>query len=527
MNTEIKTIILRFRDLVTEDTIGEHKSIIDKEKYCWWGWWNKPQEKIPFEVFSNLCTQTENGGLEIYLYNSGSMKLYKANCVDICYNNSDKEIGVPEKEKVPSYYLDFKCKCWFKFESISQVENVEDELHKYSYVSVADFFENGIEAFSQYTDKVIYSGLELTHQPRTIWFVRDRKENDQLFEILLYNAKLVNPTNFDDSFTQLSSDDMLWLSDLHFSNGNEHAYGSDEYQKKVNIALKQIRQNSKICPSAMILTGDYAYKADKNEFDKAKEAILGITSESNIYKSNIIMCPGNHDFGFANSDTGIEKLEQKYAMNYSNFYREIVQCSPDNHFCSIKKFITENFCPIEIISINTLTLQQAQYTDENGRKHKFIGMGQVGEDQLNELEERLKKTEDKRYIRILIMHHNLLPVFYKEDPQYDKPYSGLLDAGSVVNFIFRNKIDIVLHGHVHKQYYKILSNVENNEKQECHIIGLGSSGVSDSELVEYNGRMFAIMSVKDRNQFIFNFYKMDMLDNERLIKQINVLINKK
>lgn len=529
MNAKIKTIILRFRDLVTEDTISEHKSIIDKENYCWWGWWNKPQEKIPFETFSHLCSQAENGGLEIYLYDSGSMKLYKANCVGINYNNSDKEINVPtgEETKVPGYYKNYKCKCWFKFKSISQVEMVENELQKYTYVSVADFFENGEEAFAQYNDKVIYSVLELTYQPRTIWFVRDRIETDQCYEILLYNAKAVNPTNFDDSFTQLSSNELLWLSDLHFSKENEHAYKDGEFQKNVNCALRQIKEDSNYCPSAMILSGDYAYKAEKCEFDKAREAIFDITSESNIFKSNIVMCPGNHDFGFANNDTCIEDLKEEYAVNYSNFYKEILQCMPDKYFCSIKKFLTENMCPIEVICINTLTLQQAQYTDENGQKHKFIGMGQVGEDQLTRLAEKLKKTENKKCIRILVMHHNLLPVFYKEDPKYDKPYSGLLDAGSVINFIFKNKIDIVLHGHVHKQYYKILCNVENSERQECHIIGLGSSGVSDLELSEYNERMYAIMSVKDKKQISFNFYRMDMFEKEREIKQIDVVIEKK
>ena len=39
---EFKTVILRFRDLVTENnvTIDRHKDMIDKKGYVWWGWWN-------------------------------------------------------------------------------------------------------------------------------------------------------------------------------------------------------------------------------------------------------------------------------------------------------------------------------------------------------------------------------------------------------------------------------------------------------------------------------------------------------
>ncbi len=42
---EFSTVILRFRDLVTEKdaTIGRHKEIIKNN--VWWGWWNKGNER--------------------------------------------------------------------------------------------------------------------------------------------------------------------------------------------------------------------------------------------------------------------------------------------------------------------------------------------------------------------------------------------------------------------------------------------------------------------------------------------------
>ena len=47
MFVEFQTIILRFRDLVTEtgETILAHDSIIKEKQAVWWAWWNKGNEK--------------------------------------------------------------------------------------------------------------------------------------------------------------------------------------------------------------------------------------------------------------------------------------------------------------------------------------------------------------------------------------------------------------------------------------------------------------------------------------------------
>src|SRR2546429_1983842 len=72
------SMVLRFRDLVAE-TIKEHQAIIQKAGYVWWGWWNKPDERIPrptFEGFSQ--TMAREKYLSIYLIDSGRQLLYDA-----------------------------------------------------------------------------------------------------------------------------------------------------------------------------------------------------------------------------------------------------------------------------------------------------------------------------------------------------------------------------------------------------------------------------------------------------------------
>ncbi|EAN9503902.1 calcineurin phosphoesterase, partial [Salmonella enterica] len=83
-----KTIILRFRDLVTPagETITLHQDIIKSKGSVWWGWWAKADEQCPRE-FNDLKAQiSENNPLEIYLFDSGQLKIYFANLIGISTN---------------------------------------------------------------------------------------------------------------------------------------------------------------------------------------------------------------------------------------------------------------------------------------------------------------------------------------------------------------------------------------------------------------------------------------------------------
>ena len=143
---EFKTVILRFRDLVTENnvTIARHKDMIDKKGYVWWGWWNKGNEKLPFEEFCVLKGEIESKPKYFYLMDSGQEKLYKAECLDIKCSGGDKILS-PELECTPNYYNEQKYYAWFKFDKIEECE--ADEVKNYTYVNVDSLF---VENHSNY-----------------------------------------------------------------------------------------------------------------------------------------------------------------------------------------------------------------------------------------------------------------------------------------------------------------------------------------------------------------------------------------
>ena len=85
MSAYFETIILRFRDLVTEEkgTIRRHQNIISKKDYVWWGWWKKGNEKVPQEEFSLLSVKAKSNPFELYLLDSGQNLVYQATCEGI------------------------------------------------------------------------------------------------------------------------------------------------------------------------------------------------------------------------------------------------------------------------------------------------------------------------------------------------------------------------------------------------------------------------------------------------------------
>lgn len=499
----VKTLILRFRDLAISDTIGEHEKIIDEREYCWWGWWNKPQEKLPRDVLATLNTQAKGSGLEIYLFDSGKKYVYKAECVEIKFSTDESAInlGEAELEKIPEYYRTQKYLAWFKFKSITRIPDKEIEplLNKFSYVHVGSFFAEYRNSFEVFSDKRICSTNELYFQQRTIWFIRDYKEGDKENEINLMSQSIVVPSNYDEFFTQLKSNTILWLSDLHFSE-EYHVHGHSEIDDDdLFTIINQKIEKKVVTPSAIIISGDLTYKAQAKEFDDAEKFIKKMNSIYNIDSYNLAICPGNHDFSFSDdkSDLTIKKTTTVSSEEFRKFYKKIYNCEPSQYFCSIRRFLTKDLVPIEIINMNSVSLQQINIEDEKKETvHSFAGLGYVGKNQIAEIESKLKNTDNSNCIRILVLHHHIVPVLESEEPKIDTSYSLILDAGRVNRFIFDKKISLVLHGHSHKQsYYRLSKDPLFAGGFDCNIVGLGSAGVIPAKLTEGNPNMIALLNV--------------------------------
>ena len=284
----------------------------------------------------------------------------------------------------------------------------------------------------------------------------------------------------------------MWLSDLHFSE-EHHAFIKTETENnslflRVNEALGKENVNL----SAVIMSGDITFKALEDEYKQAEEFIKNLNSVYNLDSSNYAITPGNHDLAFSDnpdkSDSKITKTYPEAKKNFMGFYNRVFGCVPTEELFSIRRFLTPDLTPIEIICVNSCYLQQ--------RKDSFQGLGYVGSNQLEKIKQELKLTNHASPVRILVLHHHLMPVIYKEVPEYDRNYSLTLDSEAVVQFICEHNIKIVLHGHNHKEFYaEVIRKIKGNKKK-FYIIGLGSSGVKDTELSDGRQNMFAVITAE-------------------------------
>ena len=484
---EFETIILRFRDLVTENdaTIARYKDVIKTKGHVWWGWWNKGNEKVPFDEFCVLKGEIEMNPKDVYLMDSGQKKLYKAKCCDIKYSKSDK-ISSPESDYTPDYYNGQKYYEWFQFTSIEECD--VDEVKNYTYVKVDSLFIENSSNYNKFYGKRIYNIMEMIQQNRTQWFVRNYNANDDLdYEIQLLDASFVEPKDFSDKYFETGSDTLLWLSDLHF--------GDDIFkvkmETKTDVTLTKHIENAydnlnKV--GGLMITGDITSYGKPEGFSKAKEFIADLNRNlaRKLISENIIFCPGNHDFTRKEEILG-DRVPERVSEDpdsinaYREFYYSIHHLNPNEYMACGRRLLMSTGKTVEIVALNSLFLQQYK---------NFEGHGFLSDKQLEYVADKMKWKENVQTnsVRIVIMHHHYMPTCLVEQVDVKRPSSVVYDAERLAQWLVKYDIKLLLHGHKHQSFISKIGHFDNsiheiNEKNMKHIyvVGMGGTGACNCE----------------------------------------------
>ena len=522
-----KPIILRFRDLGIEvgQTIERHKRILEKEKAVWWSWWRKGNEKVPETVLSTFKTRAENTPIEIYLLDSWQKKVYKAVCIDIDFcveNEKTVNKSSPAKDLTPEYYRDEKHPAWFKFTSI--VECSYEELYNYSYVIEKDLFIDPDTDYSMFDGKRIYSMKELIQQNVSMWFVREYDDEDPVHEIILQNASIMEPFDFSQSYYELKSNELLWLSDLHCS--GESAVPIIRSDKEGETPLSNRIEELKDI-GALLISGDITNCGKEEGFDIAEKLLgeLNGNVRHPLSSETILFCPGNHDFMRIEHDLPepfAERIKRDGVTTrfYADFYRAIHHKAPNEYFACGRKYLMACGRTIEIAALNSVMLQQYQ---------NFEGHGYLSQEQLDYVAENMgwKDKKESAAIRIAVMHHHYLPTCYVENVEPQKPGSVVYDAKRLMTWLNDYNVRILLHGHKHVPFAAMIE-MPSASEQKCnfgngkcvYIIGMGSTCVSSSAGNVYAKICFLRDSVK------INFFKLsgDNSEQDRLERTITIPI---
>lgn len=502
MATEFETLILRFRDLATMPggTIESHLAKIDSHGHVWWGWWNKAGEKVPVDAFTELNIKAAPDGLKLYLVDSGRHLVYEATCIEFRWAGNRSRFTSPEIECTPEYYRSQAYMAWFNFTSISAGPIDSLLLKNWTYLRVDEFFEQGPSRYVPFYGKQVYSVEELRQQDRTIWFVRPFQEGDPSQEISLLDAHSTTPAHFPDEYPVSPFRHLLWLSDLHFSIDGRHGYPqkSDVAQRALWHSVEHaLNANDASEVAGALISGDFTWRADEAEFDQARDFISDLSSKLKLRNYDFLVCPGNHDLAFANEPWNegqkVTATTEEASAQYKKFYERLFYISPNEYLASGRRMVVHRSVSVEIAALNTNLLQQ--------KEDLFQGHGFVGQQQLDFVAEQMHWNEPQdqgRPLRILMLHHHLLPVMFREIPTAGANYSVALDAEAIVRWVIDHKVRIVLHGHRHQPFYTKVSRksrpTDDGEDHDFWVLGLGSSGVGKDDVGEIGKNTIGILT---------------------------------
>lgn len=499
MSNAVETIILRFRDLGIDPgtTIRTHREMISDHGYAWWGWWSKFGEKIPVEVFAELAKRAnDRGGIEIFLVDSGRHEVRKAKLSAISRMEHLAPGPAPEQgARTPVYYNDQRLLAWFKLTQIDEHPLSSDAVRGLSYVSVDAFFESSPNPYRKFSGQRIASLEELIDQNRTIWFVRPSRADDRTEPLAEVDEVAPYRTPFPKSWAASSSYALLVLSDLHFG---KHAFPMAESASEAPLSQRlerDLRDLGIRDLAGVIVAGDLSWKADPAEFGDALTFFRQLRTWSTLELSHYLVCPGNHDLRFSEDPSDknqpVSVAPEDARLAYVQFYRTLLEHPPDQHLSMGRRFLLGSGQRVEIAALNSSLLKQERGLFQG---HGFLGAqqldeaaGELGWASRSELRHLASKSDGRRAYRIVVVHHHLVPVPFRETPYPEHRTSVVFDAEALVRWIVDRQVDMVIHGHMHEPFLcKLARPIPRAEDgapwHELVVVGLGSAGVTGDHL---------------------------------------------
>lgn len=228
---------------------------------------------------------------------------------------------------------------------------------------------------------------------------------------------------------------VLHLSDLHF--GNESS-SIDEAKEARALKSKIIKRwgNSKNKP-LILITGDVVDDGERYQMEDAQREFFSPLRKKGF---RLLAVPGNHDYGWNGGHAKAKRFKD---------FKEILIGPRSVTYPDVPDPINCGDYDLILIGLNSMKA-------ETGRYDGWLADGELGDDQLNVLGERLENVRDhytKDTVVLVYLHHH--PFLYPDDTLYEKvkEYAGhyLKDGSDLMN-ILSGKIDILLFGHEHRHF---------------------------------------------------------------------------
>ena len=407
--------MLRFRDEL-HDAISEHNKVITSKGRVFWGLWLKS-----FEDKADIEKKLQGFGKQaIYIADTTSKSKPAIHICEAVRVVTDT--GLVEHAHVPKYYRKKVKEVPIWFELVSRINRID----------AAQSLENLI-------------GVP------TIYFLEYDK-----------GGNVVNSApQRDFSFSAGESTLILHISDIHL--GDDHAFRYPlQYAKSDTSSartlsevmlddLADIGALGKI--GCVVVSGDIVTRgawAKQSEIEGqclsglelARLVLEDLSKKLGVPGDRFFMVPGNHDI--VRQSDGQAEANQEYLLHYNH---EIGFRTLREDFCGIYKLSPLNYIARVKFKGRTLVLGllNSAYLNE---KAKFSEYGFVGDD-ADKVFSALASTNAADVVKILVLHHHLLPVYEREWLGVDGKISLTLDAARLLSQAQESDVCTVLHGHEH------------------------------------------------------------------------------
>jgi WD40 repeat protein/3',5'-cyclic AMP phosphodiesterase CpdA len=198
-------------------------------------------------------------------------------------------------------------------------------------------------------------------------------------------------------------------------------------------------------PDVIVVSGDLAEWGLKDEFEEALGFLAALSESLKVPRRRVIVVPGNHDINrklcesyFAECEGDGEKPAPPYSRKWKHYAWMFQQFYGGEKGVSFSLEDTQwSFWELEELQVAVAGLNSTMAeTHEDGTHY-----GWVGEAQLDWFARRLAPYGEKGWLRIGVVHHNVLRGAVDDD-------ENLRDANDLER-ILAPSLDLLLHGHTH------------------------------------------------------------------------------
>lgn len=211
--------------------------------------------------------------------------------------------------------------------------------------------------------------------------------------------------------------EIVHLSDLHFGNPDAHLRRSE-----VSKALDSLLYKVNAPTSFLIISGDIIFRGERKGYSEAVEVINAAIERHKLNRSNILVCPGNHDI-----------VKEESGRPYFTSFDEWSSSVRGDKKCT---FAGASARLIENDTGDFLLINSAFHIN-----HEF------GLIDLLTVEKILKSLPIQdvaapQRLRVAVAHHHIIPVL-RDD------ISTTRNAYSLIQLLEKYGFSVLLHGHQH------------------------------------------------------------------------------